>query len=90
MLRATPAMNACAFSARPSKTRTKSRSVSWIFAASGSVSLRQRLKRLHPVGDVFQRHRLQLGAPLQRLHEKRQRRFDSFAALRKPIQERAR
>jgi hypothetical protein len=47
----------------------------------------QRLKRLQPARDVFERHRLQFSAPLQRLHEKRQRRFDSLPALRETIQE---
>lgn len=46
----------------------------------------QRPQGFEPACDVFEGHALQLGAALQGLHEKRQRRFYGFTALREPIE----
>jgi len=73
------AMKAWALSARPSNTRTRSRSVSLHLGASATACPGQRPQHLQLLGNVLERDALQFGAPAQRLHENAERGLDCFA-----------
>ena len=87
MLRATPAMKACAFSARLSKTRTRSRSVSWTLATSGSAASASACSACSRLAMSSSATVCSSARRCSSLHEDRQRRFHRFAALRQPVQE---